>query len=112
VGRSESGKTGTAFIVLIGVSISRLLNDGIQSLLPAIYPGLKSAFGLDFGQVGSPAAARTIAVQPRVLFLDEPLSNLDAKLRAPERFALKALRGDFGPLGPGHLPRLARRGRY
>jgi MFS transporter, FSR family, fosmidomycin resistance protein len=42
----------TAFAVLIAVSFSHLLNDIIQSLLPAIYPVLKSAFALDFGQIG------------------------------------------------------------
>jgi MFS transporter, FSR family, fosmidomycin resistance protein len=52
VGRNESGNSGTAFIVLIGVSNSHLLNDIIQSLLPAIYPILKSDFALDFAQVG------------------------------------------------------------
>jgi len=48
----NSGATGTAYVVLLGVSFSHLLNDIIQSLLPAIYPVLKSAFALDFGQIG------------------------------------------------------------
>jgi FSR family fosmidomycin resistance protein-like MFS transporter len=34
------------------VSVSHLLNDLIQSLLPAIYPILKDSFRLDFGQIG------------------------------------------------------------
>lgn len=38
--------------MLAAVSISHLLNDTIQSLLPAIYPVLKSAFDLSFAQVG------------------------------------------------------------
>ena len=42
----------TAFAVLAGVSVSHLLNDTIQSLLPALYPMFKSAFALDFAQVG------------------------------------------------------------
>jgi MFS transporter, FSR family, fosmidomycin resistance protein len=42
----------TAYAVLAAVSISHLLNDTIQSLLPAIYPTLKEAFGLSFLQIG------------------------------------------------------------
>lgn len=43
---------GPAFAVLGALSLSHLLNDLIQSLLPAIYPLLKSGFHLDFGQIG------------------------------------------------------------
>jgi MFS transporter, FSR family, fosmidomycin resistance protein len=42
----------TAFTVLGAVSVSHLLNDTIQALIPAIYPLLKSAFALTFAQVG------------------------------------------------------------
>jgi FSR family fosmidomycin resistance protein-like MFS transporter len=42
----------TAFAILAAISFCHLLNDMLQSLLPAIYPMLKSHFGLDFGQVG------------------------------------------------------------
>ena len=38
--------------ILAAISVSHLLNDLIQSLLPAIYPLLKSNFHLDFGQIG------------------------------------------------------------
>jgi FSR family fosmidomycin resistance protein-like MFS transporter len=38
--------------ILAAVSVSHLLNDLIQSLLPAIYPILKDSFHLDFGQIG------------------------------------------------------------
>jgi FSR family fosmidomycin resistance protein-like MFS transporter len=38
--------------ILAAISISHLLNDLIQSLLPAIYPILKANFHLDFGQIG------------------------------------------------------------
>jgi len=38
--------------ILAAISISHLLNDLIQSLLPAIYPILKTNFHLDFGQIG------------------------------------------------------------
>jgi len=38
--------------VLAAISFSHLLNDTVQSLVPAIYPLLKSAFALTFAQVG------------------------------------------------------------
>lgn len=43
---------GTVFTILAAISFSHLLNDMMQSLLPALYPMLASDFGLDFGQVG------------------------------------------------------------
>src|SRR5215471_12854740 len=42
----------TVFPILISISVCHLLNDTLQSLIPAIYPLLKSSFHLDFGQVG------------------------------------------------------------
>jgi len=42
----------TVFSVLVAISFCHLLNDMMQSLLPAIYPDLKTNFGLDFGQIG------------------------------------------------------------
>jgi len=42
----------TVFKVLLAVSFCHLLNDTVQSLLPAIYPLLRDTFHLDFGQIG------------------------------------------------------------
>ncbi|HEY4367664.1 MAG TPA: MFS transporter [Steroidobacteraceae bacterium] len=42
----------TAFTVLGALSFCHLLNDMMQSLLPAIYPMLKDNLHLDFGQIG------------------------------------------------------------
>jgi ABC-type Fe3+/spermidine/putrescine transport system ATPase subunit len=42
------------------------------------------------------ALARTLVVQPRVLLLDEPLSNLDARLRPQMRIELLKLQRDLG----------------
>ena len=42
----------TAFTILAGISFCHLLNDMVQSLLPALYPILKDTFHLDFGQIG------------------------------------------------------------
>lgn len=38
--------------VLIALSFTHLLNDMIQSLIPAIYPIIKESYRLDFGQIG------------------------------------------------------------
>jgi len=43
---------GTVYRVLVAVSFCHLMNDTMQSLLPSIYPILKTAFHLDFGQIG------------------------------------------------------------
>jgi MFS transporter, FSR family, fosmidomycin resistance protein len=43
---------GTVMPVLLAISVSHMLNDLIQSLIPAIYPILKQSYGLDFGQIG------------------------------------------------------------
>ncbi|MFL6619023.1 MAG: MFS transporter [Povalibacter sp.] len=42
----------TAFTVLSALSFCHLLNDMMQSLLPAMYPMLKTGLGLDFGEIG------------------------------------------------------------
>ncbi len=44
---------GAVMAVLLAISFSHLLNDLLQSLVPAIYPVLKTRFGLSFGQIGA-----------------------------------------------------------
>ncbi len=43
---------GTAFKVLAAISFCHLLNDMLQSVIPAVYPILKTAYRLDFGHIG------------------------------------------------------------
>jgi MFS transporter, FSR family, fosmidomycin resistance protein len=47
-------RTGSeaVFAILFAASFSHLLNDTIQSLIPAIYPVLKDSFQLNFAQIG------------------------------------------------------------
>jgi len=42
----------TVFSVILAISFCHLLNDMMQSLLPAIYPDIKANLGLNFGQIG------------------------------------------------------------
>jgi FSR family fosmidomycin resistance protein-like MFS transporter len=72
----------TVFRVIFAISFCHLLNDMMQSLLPAIYPGLKSGFHLSFGQIG----LITLAYQITASIL-QPLVGLYAD-RRPTPLAL------------------------
>ena len=77
-----SQRDNTVFAVLIAISFCHLLNDMMQSLLPAIYPNLKAQFGLSFVQVGLVTFAYQITAS-----LLQPLVGLYAD-RRPTPLAL------------------------
>ncbi|HEY3523785.1 MAG TPA: ABC transporter ATP-binding protein [Candidatus Limnocylindrales bacterium] len=63
---------------------------GIKHLLP------RRPSQLSGGEQQRVALARAIVREPQVFLMDEPLSNLDAKLRVHTRTELKALQRDLG----------------
>jgi MFS transporter, FSR family, fosmidomycin resistance protein len=66
----------TVFAVLFAISFAHLLNDTIQSLLPALFPVIKETFALSYGQIG----IITLAFQTTACLL-QPLVGLVADRR-------------------------------
>lgn len=52
VDQGRPSADGTALSILIAISVAHMLNDVMQSVIPSIYPILKTEFALDFGQIG------------------------------------------------------------
>jgi iron(III) transport system ATP-binding protein len=58
--------------------------------------GDRNATDLSGGQQQRVALARAIVARPKVLLFDEPLSNLDAKLREQMRYLIKRIQREIG----------------
>ncbi|MGH6675205.1 MAG: MFS transporter, partial [Xanthobacteraceae bacterium] len=72
----------TLFAVLLALAASHLMNDTVQSLLPAIYPIIRQSFHLNFGQIG----IITLAFQVTASLL-QPLVGLSTD-RHPRPYSL------------------------
>lgn len=73
---------GTAFSIILALSFSHLLNDMMQSLVPALYPMMKSSYALSFAQIG----VITLTMQV-ISSLLQPLVGLAAD-RRPQPYSL------------------------
>src|ERR1700737_4956929 len=75
---------GTAFSIILALSFSHMLNDMMQSLIPALYPMIKDGYGLSFVQIG----LMTTAMQVTSSML-QPLVGLAADHK-PQPYSLSA----------------------
>lgn len=72
------------------------LADKLLELIGLSGYGQRSVSSLSGGEAQRIALARSIAAEPRILLLDEPLSSLDAPLRKHLRAAIRSIHDSLG----------------